>query len=93
MSMQIVEPRYRVKDLVNYPERSAKEFVDKKGRYRKATHKPASKGLLNIAECTLWKWVKAGKFPKPTYLTGATPTWTAGEINTWLEQRKQAGSG
>ena len=28
----MLEARYRVKDLVNYPERPAKDYVDRSGR-------------------------------------------------------------
>ena len=46
----MLEARYRVKDLVNYPERPAKDCVDLGGRRRRMNHKPATKGLLNVAE-------------------------------------------
>ncbi len=32
----MLEARYRVKDLVNYPERAAKDYVDRSGRRRRA---------------------------------------------------------
>jgi hypothetical protein len=51
----MLEHRYRVKDLVNYPERLAKDYVDRGGRHRRLSHKPATKGLLNIAESTFGK--------------------------------------
>ncbi|TPS07757.1 transcriptional regulator, partial [Acinetobacter baumannii] len=31
----MIEQHYRVKDLVNYPERPAKDYVDRGGRRRK----------------------------------------------------------
>jgi predicted DNA-binding transcriptional regulator AlpA len=83
----MVERHYRVKDLVNYPERPAKDYVDRSGRRRKLSYKPDSKGLLNIAESTFWKMIRRGDFPKPTYLTASMPTWTESQINLWLEQK------
>ncbi|KXZ67413.1 helix-turn-helix transcriptional regulator [Acinetobacter venetianus] len=83
----MVERRYRVKDLVNYPNRPAKDYVDRSGRRRKLSHKSASKGLLNVAESTFWKMVRRGDFPQPTYLTASMPTWTESQINLWLEQK------
>ncbi|HAV5345726.1 TPA: AlpA family phage regulatory protein [Acinetobacter baumannii] len=83
----MIEKRYRVKDLVNYPERPAKDYVDRSGRRRRISHKPASKGLLNVAESTFWKMIRRGDFPAPIYLTASMPTWTESQINEWLEQK------
>ncbi|MEM9993334.1 MAG: AlpA family phage regulatory protein [Acinetobacter pittii] len=83
----MIEKRYRVKDLVNYPERQAKDYIDRGGRHRRVSYKPASKGLLNIAESTFWKMIRRGDFPEPTYLTGSMPTWTESQINAWLEAK------
>jgi len=83
----MLEHRYRVRDLVNYPERPAKDYVDRGGRRRRLSNKSASKGLLNIAESTFWKMVRRGEFPAPTYLTSSMPTWTESQIHEWLEQK------
>ena len=85
----MLERHYRVKDLVNYPERSAKDYVDRGGRHRRLSHKPATKGLLNIAESTFWKMVRSGDFPKPTYLTSSIPTWAESQISIWLRARSK----
>ena len=58
-----------------------------KGRRRRLSHKPASKGLLNIAESTFWKMIRRGDFPKPIYLTASMPTWTESQIKAWLESK------
>ncbi|MDC5148647.1 helix-turn-helix transcriptional regulator [Acinetobacter baumannii] len=83
----MLEASYRVKDLVNYPERAAKDYVDRSGRRRRLSHKPASKGLLNIAESTFWKMIRRGDFPQPIYLTASMPTWTESQIKGWLESK------
>lgn len=83
----MIEKRYRVKELVNYPERPAKVYIDRSGRRRRLSHRPATKGLLNLAESTFWKMVRKGDFPPPTYLTASMPTWTESQINTWLKAR------
>lgn len=85
----MLEAHYRIKDLVNYPERLKKDYVDRKGRKRQLSHKPASKGLLNIAESTLWKMIRRGDFPEPIYLTASIPTWTESQITTWLTTRNK----
>ena len=48
----MIEKRYRVKELVNYPEHPAKDYIDRSGRRRRLSHRPATKGLLNLAEST-----------------------------------------
>ncbi|EHF3479158.1 MULTISPECIES: AlpA family transcriptional regulator [Acinetobacter] len=83
----MIEKRYRVKELVNYPERPAKDYIDRSGRRRRLSHKPASKGLLNIAESTFWKMIRRGDFPQPIYLTASMPTWTESQIQGWLEAK------
>jgi prophage regulatory protein len=84
----MLERRFRVKDLVNYPERPAKDYIDRSGRRRRITYKPAVKGLLNLAESTFWKMIRRGDFPEPTYLTASMPTWSESQINAWLEQKE-----
>lgn len=83
-----IERLYRVKDLVNYPDRQAKDYLDRSGRRRKISYKPAAKGLLNIAESTFWKMIRRGDFPEPTYLTDSMPTWTEAQINQWLQSKQ-----
>lgn len=86
----MLEPRYRVKDLVNYPERPAKDYIDRSGRRRRVTQKSTTKGLLNVAESTFWKMIRRGDFPAPTYLTPSMPTWSESQINDWLRQKLNA---
>lgn len=83
----MLERRYRVKDLVNYPERQAKDYIDRGGRRRRLSQKPATKGLLNVAESTFWKMIRRGDFPEPTYLTASMPTWAESQIIEWLDKR------
>ena len=84
----MLEHRYRVKDLVNYPERPAKDYIDRGGRHRRLSYKPAAKGWLNIAESTLWKMIRRGDFPEPTYLTASMPSWAESQIIEWLERKE-----
>ncbi|MFX7659112.1 AlpA family phage regulatory protein [Acinetobacter baumannii] len=84
----MIEQHYRVKDLVNYPERPAKDYVDRGARRRKLSYKPATKGILNIAESTFWKMIRRGDFPEPTYLTASMPTWAESQIIEWLELKE-----
>ena len=85
----MLEHRYRVKDLVNYPERPAKDYVDRGGRHRRLSYKPATKGLLNIAESTFWKMVRRGDFPEPTYLTASMPLGLKVKLMVGLNRKYQ----
>lgn len=76
----MLERHYRVKDLVNYPKRQAKDYLDRRGRYRRLSHKSATKGLLNVAESNFWKMLRHDDFPEPTYLTASIPTWAESQI-------------
>lgn len=81
---------YRVKDLVNYPARAGKVYVDRSGRTRTLSHRDATTGLLNISESMLWKLVRRGDFPAPTYITASMPTWSENQINEWLTSKNRA---
>lgn len=76
----MLERRYRVKDLVNYPERQAKDYIDLDVHHRRLSHKSATKGSLNVAESTFWKMIHHCDFPEPTYLTASIPTRAESQI-------------
>ena len=59
-----------------------------------ATEWLRSRDLLRrygVSDVTLWRWVKAGKFPAPTRL-GSTRSlfWARGAIETWEAARREA---
>nr|WP_249424156.1 AlpA family phage regulatory protein [Citrobacter freundii] len=37
---------------------------------------------------SLWRWVKAGKMPKPVKLSPRVAAFSIAEINSWLETKK-----
>ena len=43
-----------------------------------------TRGLLPISSATLWRMVRAGKFPKPVKLTEGVTAWRADEVQAWL---------
>lgn len=43
--------------------------------------------LGGITRSTLWRWVKAGRFPKPVQLGPQAVGWLEHEIDAWLEAR------
>ena len=84
----MLERRFRVKDLVNYPARPANDYVDRKGRRSRLPYQPAPKGIFKVAESPFWRMIRRGDFPEPTYLTASMPTWSESQINAWLEQKQ-----
>lgn len=44
--------------------------------------------LLKISDPSLWRWERAGKFPKRIQLGGASVGWLQTEISAWVEGKK-----
>ncbi|HRK40238.1 MAG TPA: helix-turn-helix domain-containing protein [Burkholderiaceae bacterium] len=47
-------------------------------------------GLLPVSPPTIWRWVKAGKFPAPYKLGAQTTVWDKSAVDAWLEQQRNA---
>jgi len=43
---------------------------------------------LGISHSTIWRWVRAGRFPKPVRIGQAAIAWPADEILRWIESKK-----
>ncbi len=44
---------------------------------------------LGVSDMTLWRWLQAGTFPKPTYI-GRRRFWRASVVAGWLSEREMA---
>ena len=42
-------------------------------------------GIVPISPATLWRWVKAGKFPAPIRLSDRVTAWESVKVNAWIE--------
>ncbi len=49
--------------------------------------RPAQQALLAISAPTLWRWVKAGHFPKPVKLSPAVTAWKVGDVRRFMAQQ------
>ena len=43
---------------------------------------------MNVSGVTLWRWEKAGLFPKRIRLGGNVVAWVESEIEEWFEHKK-----
>lgn len=41
-----------------------------------------------VHRATLWKWIRAGKFPKPVRLGTRTVAWRDEDLRAWAQQQQ-----
>jgi predicted DNA-binding transcriptional regulator AlpA len=46
-------------------------------------------GLLPISAATFWRWIGAGKFPKPVKLGAHTSAWRVEDVKAWIAQHSE----
>lgn len=49
------------------------------------------KRRIPMSDATLWRWIRAGRFPKPLKIVGKN-FWRSDELNAWIEQQSAARS-
>lgn len=56
---------------------------------------PAVLALVGIGQTTLYRWVKAGMFPRPYALTPtrSTVAWSAAEVHAWIASKLATNDG
>lgn len=47
------------------------------------------KEVLPVSASTLWRYVKAGKFPKPIKLSERVTAWRSEDIRAWIDAQGQ----
>ena len=81
----------RIKDLANYPAKSATQHIYKsginKGQVKNLNSRPASKGLIGVSDKTIWTWVKRGEFPAPVKLSPSVTVWRLSEVQAWMDEK------
>lgn len=45
--------------------------------------KPSLPGRYPVSAATIWRWVKAGKFPAPVQLGPQTTAWSVSSLDLW----------
>lgn len=56
-------------------------------RMRDLASTPAREGRYPANPSTLWRWVKAGKFPQPVKLASGMTAWPLDAIEQWEAER------
>jgi Predicted transcriptional regulator len=46
--------------------------------------------VLPIARCTLWAWVREGRFPKPVKLSPRVTAWKVGDVRGFIASQVNA---
>jgi len=54
------------------------------GRISAVATTDGSKGLVPVSPATIWRWVAAGKFPKPFKLGPNTTVFDLDQVDAWL---------
>ena len=45
------------------------------------------KRRLSVSDCSLWRWIREGKFPQPSYF-GSRRRWLEADIVSWELERR-----
>ena len=60
-------------------------------RIRQLVNRPGQPGILPVSAATLWRWVKAGKFPQPFKLGEKVTVWDAAEVEAFIAAQRLGG--
>lgn len=47
--------------------------------------------IIPVGATTLWRWVNAGKFPKPIKLSERVTAWRCEDVRAWMDQQGAEG--
>lgn len=54
------------------------------------TGTPPVAGILPVARSTLYAWMTAGSFPRPTFRSGSVMGWRMADVREWLAKQRAA---
>lgn len=64
------------------------QLIDTRARKADAEHaQDAKPGILPFSSPTLWRMVKAGKFPAPVKLSERVTAWRVEDVRAWMQTR------
>ncbi|MDH3461673.1 MAG: AlpA family phage regulatory protein [Burkholderiaceae bacterium] len=66
-------------------------MVQRVGRIGEIATVKGKRGRLPNSPATIWRWVKAGTFPRPFSLSPGTTVWDLDAVDEWIRQRAEGG--
>ncbi|GAA5061378.1 transcriptional regulator [Citromicrobium sp. RCC1885] len=48
---------------------------------------------VGLGRSTIYRWMAEGRFPKPVQLGGRSVGWTDAQIEAWIQDKRNAGTG
>lgn len=48
---------------------------------------PTKAGILPVSPATIWRWVRAGKFPKPFKIGTSVTAWKMTDVEDFITQQ------
>lgn len=45
--------------------------------------------LLGVSHASIWRWVRAGHFPRPVRIGQAAIAWPEDEVAAWMQARRE----
>jgi len=48
-------------------------------------------GIPEMRRASLWKWVRAGRFPAPVRFSHKRSRWRAADVDAWLARHTEGG--
>lgn len=75
----------RLPDMSNQP--SVPSGLPETGFVRQSQLVP---NIVPFSSATLWRLVKAGKFPAPVRLADRVTAWRAEDVRAWMQARRRA---
>lgn len=92
--MKTLDQFFRANQIASHKQQPAKQITYKSGvnvgLVKNLREKEDYTGVLPITECTLWRWVKSGYFPKPIKLSARCTVWRASDVYRWIEEQEIA---
>jgi prophage regulatory protein len=52
---------------------------------------PAVTARVGVSSTSIWRWYRAGRFPKPRRLGAGSVGWLASEVDEWIQSRAVTG--
>lgn len=57
-------------------------------RLSQLASRPGKPGLISASPSSIWRWVKAGKFPAPFRIGERTKVWDFSEVERFLDEQR-----